>query len=279
MAKFAFIIGAMKCGTSSLFAYLSQHPDVLGCSIKEPQFFTNELEKGYDWYLQLWDKDLRQDKILLEASTNYTKMPVFPNAAERIAGFVRETNADAKFIYIMRNPVDRIESQYTHALSSGWSSHTIEQVVDCDSEYIELSRYAKQLDVYYEMFPADDILLLNFQDLIEEPAAVIHKICSFLDIDGSCDFEKPGRAYNRNKDRRSNRGLNALLDNVPLLRSLGEIFPKRLRTSIANVLSKKVAPVSLSDDQRNQVLDHLKEDLTRLESKYKVDISRWGIEV
>ena len=86
MDNFALIIGAAKSGTTSLFYYLAEHPEISSCSIKEPNFFTDDekLSKGWGWYQNLWTWDSEIHKIAMEASTSYTKIPYFPNAAERI---------------------------------------------------------------------------------------------------------------------------------------------------------------------------------------------------
>ena len=106
--NFALIIGAMKAGTTSLFKYLSQHPEICACQEKEPNFFASDINwsKGLDWYQNLWKWNQDLHKIALEASTFYTRLPE-ANAAERIA----QIKAKFKFIYILRNPVERIESQ------------------------------------------------------------------------------------------------------------------------------------------------------------------------
>lgn len=100
--RFALIVGAMKSGTSNLFSVLSQHPQIAGCNLKEPNFFSDEREfsKGFSYYQDLWDWDPAVHSVALEASTTYTKYPRC-EAAERIV----EAGKDFRLIYIMRNPL------------------------------------------------------------------------------------------------------------------------------------------------------------------------------
>lgn len=115
--NFALIIGAMKCGTTSLYNYLAQHPEISACTYKEPSFFSTESNwsKGFEWYYDLWNWDKNRHKIALEASTSYTRIHEYSNAAEKIAA----VDKNFKFIYIMRNPIKRIESHYTYEQALG----------------------------------------------------------------------------------------------------------------------------------------------------------------
>lgn len=115
--NFALIIGAMKCGTTSLFYYLSEHPQVSAAEDKEPHFFSDDctFTKGITWYQSLWEWK-PEHRIALEASTTYAMQPKYPNAAQRIAQL---ENAQFRFIYIMRHPFARIESHVRHLLAEG----------------------------------------------------------------------------------------------------------------------------------------------------------------
>ncbi|MFB6374644.1 MAG: sulfotransferase domain-containing protein, partial [Bradymonadaceae bacterium] len=120
--RFALIIGAMKSGTTSLFNYLSEHPEIAPCRMAEPHFFAKPLKwkKGLDWYRDLWDWEPVRHTVALEASTNYAKGFKFEGVPDRIAK-AAESGLDFRFLYIMRHPVDRLVSQYNHGVRSGWN--------------------------------------------------------------------------------------------------------------------------------------------------------------
>ncbi len=111
MKRFCLIIGAMKGGTTSLFNHLSKHPRINACKIKEPGFFSHQWEKGEKWYLNLW-KNVNKDDILLEATANYSKKHLFPETAKRISDFAKANQYRFQFIYIMRDPIERMESPF-----------------------------------------------------------------------------------------------------------------------------------------------------------------------
>ncbi|MDJ0728268.1 MAG: sulfotransferase, partial [Prochloraceae cyanobacterium] len=197
--NFALIIGAMKCGTTSLFHYLAEHPEIAPCSKKEAFFFSASCwDKGFDWYQSLWQNwNPRQHKIALEASVDYTRIPTYANAAERI--FSLQDRAKFKFIYIMRNPIERIESQYTHGQAAGWEGiEKTSSTTTIDRDLIVPSLYAMQIKEYYKRFPAENILLLNFDDLKTNPRDLLQQVCNFLEIDPNYEFQGLNTVHNAN---------------------------------------------------------------------------------
>ena len=111
----AIIIGAMKSGTTSLFYYLSEHPEICASKEKELHFFSDDdrFSKGLDWYRSMWSLG-PEHKVALEASPTYTMQPYRPDVAARIAAL---EELDCKFIYIARHPVSRFESHVRHEVA------------------------------------------------------------------------------------------------------------------------------------------------------------------
>ena len=276
ISSFVFIIGAMKCGTSSLFEYLAEHPEIAPCSIKEPCFFSSDSnwQKGWDWYYQLWEWDSKVHKIALEASVDYTKVHLYPDVADKISNF----QADSKFIYIMRNPLDRIESHYIHGLAQGWGFSKQSLSKHIDSHLIETSKYAKQIEAYYKIFSAKNILLLNFEDFKQQPQQLLQKICEFLDIDPNYQFQDLNKVYNSKQGRKADNSLWLTLSKIKTLRSLGKIISYEQRQAIRKFLSYEIkSDAKLSDEQRTFIWQLLQEDLNKLTWEYGFDTSNWSI--
>ena len=272
----------MKCGTTSLFSYLAQHPQIAPCSEKEPNFFSKNVNwsKGFDWYRDLWDWDSTKHKFALEASVNYTKLHHYIDTTDRILS-LKEQGVNFKFIYIMRNPLDRIESHYNHGQAMSWNS-TLKPISEgIDRHLIETSRYAKQIEIYYQKFSADDILLLNFDDLKAEQDIIMRKLCLFLDIETSYNFEGIDTIYNANKQRIVYGNSWRVLRKNKLLRSLAKLLPTTQKEMFRDRFfsSQIEEKIKLSSEQRNFILSQLREDLHKLNSEYGVDINSWGIEV
>src|SRR5438477_403839 len=147
--RFGLIIGAMKCGTTSLFYYLAQHPEICPSRLKEPAFFATKWEQGPDWYHALYDWAPSRHRVAIEASTHYTRLPQFPNVPDRIATIP----ARFKFVYLVRNPLDRAESQYNHARTMPWPVGAAPLSEGLHARLIDWSRYAMQIDAYTALFP------------------------------------------------------------------------------------------------------------------------------
>ncbi len=278
--NFAIIIGSMKSGTSYLYDLMIQHPQLLKCSIKEPQYFSyppipNPIwEKGMEYYDSLWpDWDSNKHKYAVEASTSYTQVNAYPNAAERI-----ETVEDRsfKFIYIIRNPLERIRSQLTfgtnyHRIRGEFDSKYHENLKD---EYIDGSRYAYQLDEYKKRFGRENILILLFEDFVLEPQKSIDKIYEFLSLDSfEVDLE-------RNKNTTGNKAYMPIVYKIrsliPFQISFQKLIPKFLLKLFRD---KDLTEFKLSTEQSVDILDKLRDDIKRLKSEYGVNIERWNLGV
>jgi Sulfotransferase family len=192
-----FIIGAMKSGTTTLHNYLNCHPDIAMSDEKEPGYFVEELgfHHGEAWYLNLFDPNPRY-KYRGESSTHYTKLPLYKGVAERIHRF----NPNAKLIYIMRDPFQRLISHYWHAvrdIHSGGELRPLIKAVQSRPDYIAFSNYAEQLAPYIHKFGRDAIHTLTFESLIKNPQAELDAIYDWLEVDRHSIAASEQRADNQ----------------------------------------------------------------------------------
>src|SRR5687767_7137091 len=124
--QYFFIIGAMKAGTTSLFKYLAGHPQLCPSSRKEPRVFRDAGDPDRQRAAMLALFDGRCDEPwCFEASTAYTKYPLFRGVPRRVQAVVPE----ARFVYLVRNPVERVWSQYVHNLSHGRESRPLREAI------------------------------------------------------------------------------------------------------------------------------------------------------
>ena len=270
--KFAVIIGAMKSGTTSLFRYLEQHPAIAPCSQKEPHFFGKDenWERGLGWYEDLWDWEPQRHEYALEASTSCTKRPLFPDAAARMA----ETGREFKLIYCLRDPLDRIESHLAHAMLNGWVDERTH--IRRIPAIIETTRYAAQLRTYRRHFSDDEILLVNFADLVSEPDRVVERICEFLEVDTDVELAGLGEAHNRTKSDFRDSTPSSLLKKAGLLdESTIANLPGPLREGYRAVLQEEIPSPELSEAEREWVRFTLAGDTQLLEEEYGFDTGDW----
>lgn len=183
--KVSFILlGAMKCGTTSIANVLSKHPEIDFCSIKEPHFFSKEYNnQDFEKYHDLFQNE--SQKIRGEASNSYSKYPKF---GDEVALRIKKYNPKMKFIYVMRNPYEQITSHYKHFLSNQKiETLDINDIIFANIEFINTCKYYSQLKIYFDLFEENQFLLLTYDELIENEDSFFNKIFEFLGI--SQNFE------------------------------------------------------------------------------------------
>ena len=186
------VIGAMKAGTTSLFELLAQHPAMCRtlCHVpaksfpKEINYFRKLYRKGhtplhYDWRFPF---DSSKHAWTLDVSPGYAKWP----GSRAVPGRIDSLGGRVKLAYILRDPVDRIESHLAHHHRTGETT-TMRHCV-------RTSRYAMQLDRYMEHFAREDILLLDFDQLRRNPAAIMAQVCEFLSVE---TFPAKSKVHNK----------------------------------------------------------------------------------
>jgi len=186
-----FIVGAMKSGTSSLHSLLNQHEKIFMCDPKEPCHFIDPgiLEQQWPemWEMGFWRSEEAYLKLFEnigdvlyagESSTEYSKMPLMPEVAGRIAKF----ESKAKILYIMRDPVERCISHYWHMVEHRGEIRPPRQAFNEDSQFSEVSDYALQLKPYFSNFESDQIYTLTFESLKLDALSELNKICSWLQL-------------------------------------------------------------------------------------------------
>ncbi len=272
----------MKSGTTSLFDILGQHPEICQAKNKEPGFFVTDRDDiSLHNYLDLWSWDTTAHKYALESSVSYTQFPSTKGVPERMA---QKSLGHYRFIYLMRNPLTRIESHVRHGLFAGWGKSLDDEI---GNDLINFSRYAMQMDEYLKYFPKEDICPIVLEEFKESPHHVLEKTCRFLGINESYSFS--------NVEEPRNSG--EFFESAPLIRQLSQsglgvlIIRKLLPFRLKNWLRGKIVglgrkhtkePVigrwKLTDNEKNDIIKTLSSDLKTLQSEYEVDIEKhWKI--
>jgi len=178
-----FIVGAMKSGTSTLCDVLDEHPSIFMCPKKEPMYFARMIEPGgpnESDYLRLFG-GAGEERYLAEGSTEYTKRPFHEGVAERIAAM----QPDARIVYMMRQPFDRIVSQYRHQVRAEVETRSLSEALKYKSDYLTNSHYAHQIAPYIEQFGRERVYLCTFEDFVERHEQMLAELFDWLGIDPS----------------------------------------------------------------------------------------------
>ncbi len=207
------VIGAQKCGTSAMHYYLDLHPEVGMSSPKELNFFADASEpvagqpeidpfelsllrrgprnwsRGVDWYARRFDpaKPVRGESSPLYSS------PGFPRVAERMAAVI----PDARLLYLIRDPIERMVSQYMHRRAGGIETRPIDEAFTAPGNiYVGRSRFHTNLVPFVERFGRDRILVLCQEDLLARRRETMRAVFAFAGVDSS--FWSPRMERERN---------------------------------------------------------------------------------
>jgi hypothetical protein len=205
-----FILGAAKCGTSSLHAWLDQHSHILMSDPKEPFFFEAQYSKGLDFYWKMYYRHWNGEKIVGDARHRNLYFSYIPERIHRV-------NPNAKFIVLMRNPIERALSHYWTFFCHKDEKLTFKNAIMADYEriqkglnisvpdeirqyeedfchlgfyrtYLDTGYYAEQIECYLQYFSMDSFKIFLFEDLVKDPNAVVWECCEFLGLDTKeCD--------------------------------------------------------------------------------------------
>ena len=198
-----FVIGVVRSGTTSLFHYLNQHPNIVGASYDELGYFDDNYHLGVNWYKSFFTTistkkriEKEQGKCLsFDVTTRYIEQK---STAENI----KKIKPDMKIIVILRNPIDRAYSQFNLSKkeltqSLDFESEVFREITELEKKmennnelefnkekqhYIQRGLYAKQLKSWFEIFPRDNILILSTEDFKNDNNMTYSKIFDFLDI-------------------------------------------------------------------------------------------------
>lgn len=202
------IIGAQKCGTSSLYRYLNEHPAVAAAAGKEVHYFDWHFRRGTNWYRAhfptaayraMFRVRTGQRLVTGEASPYYLFHP-------RVPGRVRALLPNVKLIALLRDPVERAWSAYHHQVRAGTESLPFVEAIDREPErlageierleqnetyrsaahrrfsYLTRGIYADQLEGWFRVFPREQMLVIRSEDFFDDPGSTVAEALRFLGL-------------------------------------------------------------------------------------------------
>ncbi len=194
----AVILGAQKCGTSSLHNYLTQHPGVIAPLRKEVHYFDVNFTRGESWYRAHFGRE-GEPGLNLDSSPYYLFHPAVPRR-------MHELLPDARLIVLLRDPARRAYSHYWHERGKGREDLSFEAAIDAEPErlgradeqlasgqlersrehqlhsYLARGRYAEQLERWFALYPRERIHILRFESFAQDPLAGLNGTLAFLGL-------------------------------------------------------------------------------------------------
>ena len=268
------IIGAIKSGTTSLYHYLRQHPDVYMSPVKETKYYWKEGEAEGRVRIRTREEYERQfdgvasERAIGEASPQYLHSPTAP---ARIAADMPAV----RLIVSLRNPADRAYSSYLGRLRGGWERRGVEEAMRPGTYYVASSLYHAALTRYLDTFGRGRIKVILFDELIADPHAVLRELYAFLGVDDAFVADV-SEQHNRGVVPR-NVALNEVFwKNVARIRKL---LPPSLRnTGLAGRAHRLLVrkPEPLPPAIRGELLDYFRDDIAKTAALIGRDLSCWS---
>jgi hypothetical protein len=284
-----FIVGgALKAGTTAIYHYLRQHPQVFMAADKELRFFSYDEKdpwcithpkgfpvKTFDKYLEAFSG--AKDEIAIgEASPMYLH-------SEFAARKIRECLPDAKLIFSLRNPIDSAYSSFQMDFRVERETRSVEDGLGIDQPRVQRYRYYFHLKKWFELFPPENIKIIIFDDIVEDPASSISGIYRFLHVDESFVPEEQNVERNRGgmpRNRVAGRFYLVMqeLGKLSAVQRLKGISPESIRKTYKSMRDASLAEAPpLAKRVRSELTAYYAQDLRHLHSLVDVDISRWNI--
>ncbi|MCZ6783057.1 MAG: sulfotransferase domain-containing protein [Proteobacteria bacterium] len=295
------ILGVAKCGSTSLFAYLEQHPDVFFSRPKEPVFFEAQYQEGLEFYWREYFAGYRGESAIGEARTHNLLLPFVP-------GRVHESIPDAKLVAIVRDPIDRAYSHWWHRHSRGlerlglraaleanleriragslyegpegaerWKRSLIQNATNWSTRYghyLDLGYYAVQLERYLALFPRSQLLVVLFEDLSRSPQDVCRQVWEFLGVDAEQHLADPA-PRNVAVERKKGRLLRKI-SRVPIPPLASRIIPEPVKDLWRALLAGRPASrPAIDPETESWLLDHFAPHNRALEALMGRELSAW----
>jgi len=269
----------MKGGTTSLWSYLREHPQVFLTSPKEPHFFTQggrgTWDRGIPWYEGLFD-GAHAATARGEASASYTLWPEYDGVPDRIA----HTVPTMKLIYLVRNPIERLRSHYIHNVRRGNERRPFADVLIEDSPYLAGSSYTTQLERYLEYFQPHQILVITSENLRFDRIASLQRVFSFLGVD--CEFTPSNIDVEFNDSTKKGGSVRpswVRIAKVPGVRRLAQLTPGgiRERSDILTRGTLDTASIVVGDELTARLVDRLRPEVEGLRPFLTTEFDGWGI--
>jgi hypothetical protein len=270
------VIGARKSGTTSLHGYLGQHPDVFMSKPPELHFFDDEANwaQGVDWYASFFEPGAGV-AVRGEKTPMYASYPHRTGIPERVASVV----PNAKLIYVMRDPIARVRSQYVAATVHGLESLSFQEAILERSVYTDLSRYAMQIDQWLAHFRREQMLFITSEQLWCNHEATMVEVFRFLGVDPH--FVPAAVPANVTKDKVIRTGIANEVRTTGVGRMLRHL-PESMKSPVRRYADRSSysaadIPAVLTPELRATLTDLLRSDIERLKQYMPAGFDAWGV--
>lgn len=255
------VIGTMKAGNTALRTYLHAHPAVY-LAPKEPSFFAFRWDKGREWYESLFEgasSEQRRGDI----------SPEYSQYAGDVAGRMSSVVPNARLIYLLRDPIARIQAHYLHAVATGKERRPIDRALAEAPWYVTISKYSLWIKHFLEHFERSQLLLLTSEDLRDKRGETLDAVLEHIGLQPGWRPPNIDAEPHRTADKRVRRRGAGLASRLPGARVLAGT---RVLTRAVDVDAAALTP-----DLEAKLRDDLSEDIAELRNYLSPDFHCWGL--
>ena len=253
------VIGAPKCATTALCQHLDMHPEIFISKPKETFFFSYDdmYAKGIKWYENIFSS-VTTEKAIGDGTTVYSQTQTFPNTLDRIIKHV----PDAKIIYVVRHPIQRIQSHWVEMYSQGLTMEDFNSAVINDPQYIDASLYFYQLNQYLKHFSEENILILFYEDIKDNFSRELSKVFSFLGVDETFEVPNAEKPIYSSEGKRHDLAItNLIRSTIPGFKNIRNATPQPIRNLAKRFLKKEIkGKPEWNSGVRAKISDSLRDD-------------------
>lgn len=272
-------VGVQKAGTTSIHRFLDEHPQlcVAHGRDKDTQFFGSFFDRGYEWYERHFDA-CQENQLIGEVSTSYFYNSDIPSR-------IKEYNSDVKIFVCLRNPVERIISNHKHEVRAGHVSGEnldLGAALGNNPAYTLQSKYSTHLRRWIDVFGRDNVHVLLFDDLVEDPAGFAKGLYRYLGVDDGFmpDLDKRDNVSRIPANAKVDRGIRRLGSILRFL-GLGRLvnagrkygFNDWLRAK--NTAKVSGPQISIRDETVSELRHLFAQEIDDLSGLLEMDLSRW----
>jgi hypothetical protein len=273
------IIGAAKCGTTSLHNHLALHPDIFMSKKKELYFFDGlTWDRGLDWYKSNFDASY---PINGESSTRYTHHPLLPGVPQKIKRYL----GTPKLIYVLRDPVERILSNYTQNVDDWPNTPPFDQLLPCIEQatagYVQVSSYFHQLSEYLKVFPRESILVLVSERFSAQPRETLRRVFRFIGVNDNFWMDEFARRANAGEGKRAagewfaNYAPQSLKDHASRRDTGLHWRAKQALYRISRIGGEPIPKPDITEEDDARLQDLLKADVAALKDLLNDPLPEW----
>lgn len=300
-----FVAGVAKSGTTAVCQFLGQHPQIFMCPIKEPTFFAARELLAFDADSNAWVqdralkvrrwvsgetacppqhgfalewahyealfRDVREERAIGEGSVNYWWAPGAPGA-------IREKFPDARFVLVLRNPADRLFSEYL-AMRWAYPLRAFDEHIalslgrrDLPGVVMDAGYYATHLERFLSHFPREQFSIHLYEEFSANPQSVCRKIFAFLGVDADHPIDVSQRI---NAPRLVRWPLLHAVLSTGAMREIWRRLPRRWRESIRGVYGRHRSLEVMSAADRRVLVEHYRDEIQRTAKLIDRDLSPW----